>query len=465
MKKAILIIPPSGRFIRDDRCQVPVKGLSSEMRTPLDLAYMAAMFEEEGYECVIRDYSAENSNWDDLRSDLENVNYNILVISVTTPTIYDDLKACDLAKEVSPEVLIVAKGAHFSVMDIEVMEQVRTLDVAIRGEYELTIKELAQGKLLEDIAGVTYRKDGKIKRNPERPFLENMDILPMPARHLLDNSLYTRPDTGEMMTAVQTNRGCPAKCVYCLVNIVSGRKINSRSPENIVAEMKECKEKFGIFNFYFRADTFTWDKDWMIKVCKAIIDENLDVTWVCNSRVDTIDEERLKWLKKAGCWMIGFGVESGDQGIMNKINKGTTLEQAADAIQLCKKFKIKTYLFWVLGFPWETDETIQNTMKFAKKIGGDFAEFHIAYPFPGTDYYYTGLENNLFSKDDLTSGNVKDGIVKSFSLSKEQLQYYQRKMTRDYYLSPTRIFQLLKDIRSLKVLMNYIKKGIYVLCN
>lgn len=465
MKKAILINPPTGMFIRDDRCQVPVKGLSSGLRTPLDLAYMAAMLEKENFKCAIRDYPAESKTWQDFKKDIENNDFNMLVISVTTPTLYTDLLACDIAKEVNPSILTIAKGAHFAADDREVMERVKNLDIAIRGEYELAVQELGQNRLLEQILGITYRNNGIIKRNPNRPFLENMDILPLPARHLLNNRLYIRPDTGEMMTSIQTNRGCPARCVYCLVRTVSGSKILARSPESIANEMRVCKEQFGIRDFYFRADTFTWDKEWMVKVCQSIVDKKLDVSWVCNSRVDTIDEERLVRLKKSGCWMIGFGIESGDQDILNKMKKGTTLQQAIDAVDMCRKYDIKTYLFWVLGLPWETEESIKNTMKFARKIKGDFAEFHIAYPFPGTDFYYTGLENNLFSKDDLHSGDVKSGIVKSFELSREKLQYYQKKMTRDYYLSPWQILRLLKGVRSPKVLANYVKKGFLVLFN
>lgn len=465
MKRALLINPPSGMYIRDDRCQVPVKGISSALRTPLDLAYMAAVLEQSGNQCVIRDYPAERKNWQDLKDDLRETKFDMLVISVTTPTVYIDMIACDIAKEINPEILTIAKGAHFAAQDLEIIEHFKSLDIVIRGEYELAVAEIADRKDLSGVLGITYRINGVIKRNPDRPFLENMDILPFPARHLLNNSLYRRPDTGEPMTSIQTNRGCPARCVYCLVNLVSGRKIRSRSAENIVNEMQYCKEKMGIKNFYFRADTFTWDKEWMIEVCKNIIERKLNVSWVCNSRVDTIDKERLEWLKKAGCWMIGFGIESGDQDILNKMKKGITLEQALDSVSLSRQFGIKTYLFWVLGLPWETEESFRNTMKFAKKIQGDFAEFHIAYPFPGTEFYNIGLENHLFRPEDLYKGDVKAGIVGTFTLPKEKLLQYQKEITRSYYLSFARIARLLGGVKSPKVLANYITKGYSVLFN
>lgn len=463
MKNVLLINPPSGAYIRDDRCQVPAKGLTSELRTPLDLAYVAAMLEESGVKCVIRDYPAQQKSWDDFRSDLAGASFDALVISVTTPTLLDDLKACSIAKQHSAQILTLTKGAHFSACDRQVMQQCADLDIVIRQEYELAARDLARNMPLEQIAGITYRFNGSIVRTADRPAPENLDYLPLPARHLLNNRLYVRPDTNEMMTAIQTNKGCPAKCVYCLVRTVSGGRIIMRSPEKIAQEMQVCIEEFGIRNFYFRADTFTWNKNWMIQVCKSIIDKKLNASWVCNSRVDTIDEERILWLKKAGCWMIGFGIESGDQEILNKMGKQITLAQAQTAINLCRKLRIKTYLFWVLGLPWETERSIKNTLNFSRKIKGDFAEFHIAYPFPGTAFYKMGLENGLFKEEDLYRGDVKEGIVRSYELSSERLRFYQRKLTRAYYLDAGRIMNLLKGARSPGMVVNYLKKGISVL--
>lgn len=461
--RAILINPPSGKYIRDDRCQVPVSGLSSALRMPLDLAYMAAILEDVSFECIIRDYPAEGGNWQSLKQDLANFKPNLLVISVTTPTLSEDLLSCKIAKEINPDIITIAKGAHFIAEDIEVMQEFSSLDIILRRDYEATIKEIGQLRPLEDVLGVTYRKNGKIIRNDDRQFLDNLDSFPLPARHLLNNNLYRRPDTNEPMTSIQTNRGCPANCIFCLVQQTAGKKIVSRLPESIAEEMVLCKEKLGIRNFYFRADTFTWNKNWTIEVCRQILSKNTKLNWVANSRVDTLDEERITWMKKAGCWMIGFGAESGDQDILNKMGKGITLEQIKNSVELCKKHKIKSYLFWVLGMPWDTEESLKATSGFASSLKSDFAEFHIAFPFPGTEFYKIALEKGLFSKDSLGRGDVKRGIARTFYVSRERLQHYQCLATNKYYLNPARIFRLIKGINSPVVFANYLKKGLSVI--
>jgi radical SAM superfamily enzyme YgiQ (UPF0313 family) len=261
------------------------------------------------------------------------------------------------------------------------------------------------------------------------------------------------------MTSIQTNRGCPADCIFCLVKQVSGRRIASRSPVSIAEEMVFCRERFGIDNFYFRADTFTWDKQWVIEVCRRIIDTKLKFHWVANSRVDTVDEERLHWMKKSGSWMVGFGAESGDQTILEWIKKGITREEIEKAVALCNRAGIKSYLFWVLGFPWDSDATVRNTISFARGLKSDFAEFHLAFPFPGTEFYRIGLENNLFSKSDLAKGNVKQGIARTIFLPREKLRDYHRMAIRKYYLDARRIGRLLRGIGSPKVFLNYCRKA------
>lgn len=463
-KKAILINPPTGKYIRDDRCQAPVKGLSSSLRMPLDLAYLASILEAQGYECLLKDYPAyDDTDWKIFRRDLATFKPNLLIMSTTTPTILNDLKACSEAKLIDRNILTVAKGAHFLTEDEIMLRQFEDLDVAVRGEAELMVKEIGEMKPFESILGITYRKNGTIIRNQDRPFLEDMDSLPFPARHLLDNSLYRRPDTDEAMTSIATNKGCPAKCIFCLVPPVSGYKIHSRTPKSIASEMVLCKEKYNIENFYFRADTFTWFKEWTIDVCKAIVDTGMKFHWVCNSRVDRIDEERLSWMKRAGCWLIGFGVETGDEELLKKMKKGATLPQAQRAVDLCHQMKMKAYLFFTFGLPWEDETSVNKTIEFSKKLKGDFCEFQIMYPFPGTELYTIASEYHLFDKEDLFRGDYKQGIIKTFTLSAEELQHYQYMATRKYYLEPRRIFRLLKGISSPKVFANYCRKGLAIL--
>jgi len=449
--------------MRDDRCQAPVEGMTAQPnRAPLDLAYMAAMLEQIGVICRIADYAAPKSPWEELEKDLADFKPDMLLVSVTTPTLQNDLAACRIAKKMDPNMLTVAKGAHFASKDDEVLLGHGELDLVIRGESEHAIVEIAEQRELATIQGLAYRADGVVKRNADRPYIEveNLDQLPFPARHLLKNELYTAPDTGEPITMINTGRGCPHQCIYCAVTISSGYKLKVRSPKNIVDEIEECVKKHHIRNFFFRADTFTWDEKWVVDLCNMILERGLKIRWGSNSRVDTVSEGRLAAMKKAGCWIIGFGIESGNQEMLDKMKKRAKLEDAEKAIALCKKYGIKTYGLFLIGLPWETMDTVNQTIDFAKKLDPSFLDFNIAYPLPGTEYYRIAKEMGLFNDQDLSKGDYAKPIVRTVTLSTDDLIGLRKKALLSFYLRPSYIFRTLADIRSPRVFANYIRSGV-----
>ncbi|MBM3335996.1 radical SAM protein, partial [Candidatus Sumerlaeota bacterium] len=335
-KKAYLVVPPTGLYIREDRCQTPIEHLKTvALRPPIDLMYAAAAFERGGADCLLTDFPAEGLGWRDLEDRLRQIQPDYLVLSITTPSLEDDLQAARLAKQVSPRTTVIAKGAHFNVLDVETLERHQDLDAVLRGEYEPACEAIARGLAPTDIAGVTSRNaSGAIHRSPAPEFVDDLDGLPFPARHLVRNELYVRPDTAQPQTTVVTNRGCPHQCIFCLAPQVGGRKNRYRSVGNVLEELAECLHKFGIHNFLFRSDTFTQQRDWVIELCREIIGRRLSIEWVCNSRVDTIDTEMLDWMKRAGCWLIAFGVESGDERSLDLMNKRADAAQARDAIAM-----------------------------------------------------------------------------------------------------------------------------------
>ncbi len=460
--------PPTGVYMRDDRCQAPVEGMTAQPnRAPLDLAYMAAMLEGHGIECRIGDYAAPKSPWSEVERDIAAFRPDMIVVSVTTPTINIDLAACRIAKKIDPKILTVAKGAHLHSKDDEVLLTYPELDLVIRGESEHAVADIGAGKPWSTILGLAYREDGQLKRNGDRPYIEveNLDALPFPARHLLNNDLYRTPDTDEPITMVNTGRGCPHKCIYCAVTIASGFRLKVRSPENIVDELEECVNKHNIRNFFFRADTFTWNEKWVVELCDLIVARGLKIRWGSNSRVDTISEKRLEAMKRAGCWIIGFGVESGNQDMLDKMKKRAKLEDAEKAIALCKQYGIKSYGLFVIGLPWETRETAEETIAFAKKINPSFLDFNIAYPLPGTEYYRIAKEMGLFEEADLSKGDYARPIVRSQSLSTADLVKLRRKALLGYYLRPKYVLDTVKGIRSPKVFLNYAKSGFRLIRN
>ena len=459
-QKALFIVPPTGLFYRDDRCQVSLHGVSNAIRPPLDLAYMTSILEEHGHECWLRDYPVERNSWDAFKADVKELAPTMVVIYTTITSVKDDLLACNMAKEIDPDIVTIAKGGDTTLQPIERLEMCADLDIAIVGEPELTILDIAQNMELKDIKGICYREDGKITRTPERPYIEDLDILPFPSRHLIDQTKYLRPDNGELQTTIQTSRGCPAQCIYCLSSAVSGSAMRLRSPKNVVDELEHCVKEHNIKNFFFRAETFSWDKEWVIEVCKGIIDRKLDIEWVANNRVSSIDEERLQWMKKAGCWLVSFGIESGNQRILDLTKKGITLEQGRRAVKLAKKLELKTFLTFIIGMPWETKETINDTFNFAKELDGDFFEVILPFPFPGTEYYDIAKRDGLIMEGafDKTYDHF-NSVVKTYTLSADDLTALKKKSFWTLYARPKYVKKILSQCDSPKAFKNYLSFG------
>ncbi|UCH45759.1 MAG: radical SAM protein, partial [Nitrospiraceae bacterium] len=460
-RRALFIVPPTGLFYRDDRCQVSLTGVSNAPRPPLDLAYMSAVLEEKGIECRMRDYPVEEGSWQDVVDDITAFTPSLLIIYTTITSVKDDLHACRIAREINPGIMTIAKGGDTTISPVERLEMCEDLDIAIVGEPELTMLEIAEGRELKDIKGICYREKGEIRKTPKRPFLDDVDSIPFPSRHLLDQSKYVRPDTGEIQTTIQSSRGCPAKCIYCLSRVVAGANLRLRSPGNVVDELEHCVREYGIRNFFFRADTFTWDREWVIQVCKEILRRKLDIQWVANSRANTIDEERLKWMKRAGCWLVSFGVESGNQHILDMTQKGITLEESREALRLAKKSGLKTFVTFLIGMPWDTRETIMETFDFAREIDGDYFEVILPFPFPGTKYYEIAKRDGLILEGAYDKFyDHFNSVVKTYHLSADELTELKKKSFWYLYARPRYIKKIISQCDSPRAFKNYLSFGI-----
>ncbi len=460
-KKILLIVPPTGRFIREDRCQTPIDKLKTvSLRPPIDLLYTAGAYESVGCDCRLFDYPAENLGWDHLERQLSEWRPDHLVMSITTPSLEGDLAAANLAKKVSPKTLTIAKGAHFNTLDLDTLRSCASLDVAMRGEYELTAMDLGRGLPLAEIAGITWRTPaGEAQRNPARPLAADLDELPFPARHLAKNRLYTRPDTGEPQTTLVTNRGCPHSCTYCLSRQVSGSRNRYRSVENVMAEIRECVGRHGVRNFLFRSDLFTQNRKWVIELCQAIIDSGLKIQWASNSRVDTINEEVLGWMKKAGCWVIAYGVESGSQETLDRIHKKATVQQAVDAIALTRRMGIRSSAYLLFGLPWDSDETLREQMEFACRLDPDFFEVFFIYPFPGTEMYEESVAAGLLAPGEIPRDAYGVPAMPTLHLTREQLIAWRKRALRRFYMRPAYILRTLRGAGSMHAIGNYIRLG------
>ena len=459
-KKILLIYPPSPVLNREDRCQQPTKDLIViPPLPPTDLMYLAAVAEKAGLEAMIRDYSQEG----DLEEDLRNFQPDYLVANVATPTLENDLSVFARAKLICPEIVTIAKGAAFLTLANEVLANHKDLDIIIIGEAEETLREIVSGKSKRWISGIYYRDDLLIKFTGKRRLIEKLDDLPFPARHLVNNKKYRRPDNNEVQAVIKVSRGCPYHCFFCLATPVSGARVRKRSTDNIMDEIKECVEKYGIRNFIFWSDIFNLDKEWVMDLCRKIIDSGLEITWSANTRADTADQEMADAMYEAGCSLVSIGVESGSQYILDKIGKKITLDDVRKTVKIFKQAHIKIYNYFVIGLPWDDEETIEDTIDFACELDSDFVSFYTATPLPGTRFYNYARENGLFDNETSFENAYYYPAVDTHCLPKERVFELHKLAIRRFYLRPRYIWRMLLSIRSFTEFRNYFRAGMNVL--
>ena len=458
--KILLIYPPSPVINREDRCQQPTKELLViPPLPPTDLMYLASISEKCGYEAMIKDYSQGG----DFANDLKSFRPNFIVANIATPTFKSDIEALKQAKEFLPNVTIIVKGASFLTYNTNAIYENPFIDYVIIGEAELTLKDILEGVPNNEILGICYRENFQPVKNEKRPFIENLDILPFPARHLVDNSKYIRPDNGKVQAVVKVSIGCPYHCFFCLATPVSGPKVRVRSAENIIAELKECVEKYNIRNFLFWSDIFNFDREWTIDLCQKIIESGLKITWSSNTRANTMDDEMAKIMYKAGCRLVSIGVESGSQKMLNNIGKKLSLDEIRETVKILKKNKIKIYNYFVIGLPWETEETVEETIKFAIELDSNFISFYTATPLPGTKYFAYAMLNKLVDGNMDFSRAYYEPVVKSHTLSKERIFELHKQAVRRFYLRPKFIIKTLFSLRSFTEFKNYFIAGLNLL--
>lgn len=459
-KKIFLIYPPSPVLNREDRCQQPTKELLViPPLPPSDLMYLAAVAEKAGLEAKIHDYSQGGN----LAEDLKEFKPDYILINAATPTLEHDLDALKTAKEIVPDVVTIAKGAAFLTLAKEILENHKELDIVIFGEAEETLKEILGQKPKNEILGIYYRDDLLINFTGARPFIENLDEIPFPARHLVDNNIYRRPDNNKVQAVIKVSRGCPFHCFFCLATPVSGSKVRRRSVENIVAEIKECVEKYNITNFVFWSDIFNIDKEWTIALCNAIIDSGLKITWSANTRADTADFEMARIMYKSGCRLVSVGVESGSQYMLEKMGKKITLEDVRRTVRTFKKAKIRIYNYFVIGLPWESEETVEETIRFAIELNSDFISFYTATPLPGSRFYDYAKENNLFDDETSFESAYFYPAVNTHFLTKDRVFELHKSAIKRFYLRPLYILKMLTRIRSLAEVKSYFTAGMNLL--
>jgi anaerobic magnesium-protoporphyrin IX monomethyl ester cyclase len=352
---------------------------------PLGLLYLAARLEQGGHEVFLEDLQLSRSPLTRLEEALHQNPPAVAGITSFSLNLSMASKILRKVKRLSPETVTLWGGPHVSFDDREILHQHPWVDAVVRGEGEETLAEVVdrvrQGKSFDGVLGITWRgKDGNIQNNPSRPFREDLDLLPRPAWHLLKLSQYRAFGDG---ASVMTSRGCPHRCVFCVGRKMIGARGRFRNPGAVVDEM-EALVRLGFRRVRIEDDLFTFRRERALAICKEMDRRGLNIRWRAYSRVDTIDEELLQWMKRTGCERLLYGAESGSAEILKRIRKGITPDQTRRAVEMTWEAGIGVLASFVLGLPGETPQTLKQTLDFAASLRVPYT-LNLLTPYVGTE--------------------------------------------------------------------------------
>jgi radical SAM superfamily enzyme YgiQ (UPF0313 family) len=430
---------------------------------PLYLGYSAALLEKGGHRVSVIDAVAEDIHQPEELIKRIGGKADLAIIETSTPSINQDLE-CTKAIKDELDIGTAFVGTHSSYFHNEILRDHPFIDYILRGEYEYTALELSDnlGKdnRLSGILGLSYRNANDVMINDSRPLIEDLDALPFPARHLFDMSAYDTHLYHRPSFLMISSRGCPFQCIYCLwPSLMYGHRFRTRSPENIIEEILMLKKEYGAREIMFDDDTLTFSKEHVSGICNELLERDANIFWNCFGRVDTVSQEMLGLMSRSGCEMIRYGIESGSEELMRKSKRNTTLKQARDAIKWTKEAGMRTYGTFLIGLPGETNESIQKTIDFAKELDPYVVQFSIATPYPGTEYYEFVRERDLLNTNDWREfdGSCK-AIIKTETLSSDELENAVARAWNEFYLRPSYIAKIIKSnigsIEGIKMLMS-----------
>lgn len=463
--KVLLINPPSN---------------SLQPVMPLGLAYLAGALEKNNISVQIIDAWAERLDFKALEKRIHDVKYSDLIgITIMSPTYLDAVMTIQTVKKTSPKSKIVIGGTHPSSLPLECMEDNPEVDFAVAGEGDEVIVELVKAMGSEkngfsNIKGLLYRRNGNIANNGHANPVKNLDNLPFPSRHLFPIFKYkTHPPYRlyNKYATMITSRGCPFDCTYCTKS-VSGRNYRAQSAERVIQEIEFLIDKYNIMQIHFYDDDFTINMKRTEEICDKLIEKKIKITWSCITRVDLVSESLLVKMKKAGCWLIAYGVESGSQNILDSIKRGYKIEQVKRAFKLTRETGIKTLGYFIAGLPGESYSTLGDTIRLSISLNPNFVSWSIPALYPGSELYNEAVHGKLgknFKKTQLRMNKDATGIsslspyaqgntyIFEGEIPKENILKIVHRAYRNFYFNPGYILKFLINLRTFTEFISYIQ--------
>lgn len=460
----IVINPPfkaeCGKFSRESRSPAITK--SGALYYPLWLIYAAAYSRKNGHKVDFIDAPAKPLNEAqtlELVSKMAEADERVLfVLGTSTPSIKSDVAFGATLKDTYKKSFILLVGTHPTATAEETLGYNEKIDAVAIGEYDYIVKELADvldsGKEISGVRGLCFRNGSEFVKTAPMPLIENMDEIPFAAQFIkeyLNERDYFFAAATYPSIQIFTGRGCPCRCNFCVYpQTMHGHKYRARSPENVVEEFEYIAKNFpDVKEVVIEDDTFTIGKDRLSAICNLLIQKKLNkrLRWLCNARVNTLDLETMKLMKKAGCRLIIPGIESGSQQILDNIKKGTKVEQYLPYVKNAKKAGLLIHACYMVGNQGETKETMQDTLKLALKLNTDTAQFFPLIPYPGTEAYEYNKKMGYLTIGDYEHYCGEDGthntVLNLPDLSTQEMVDFCNYARKKYYLRPSYILHRL----------------------
>jgi radical SAM superfamily enzyme YgiQ (UPF0313 family) len=408
---------------------------------PLGIAYLAAVLRAAGHAVEILDANLEKRQDLALRTRLRSFGPEVVGFSVVSQLRRTALRLAALVKDRDRDIRVVFGGSHPTVFPSEVAAE-PAVDYAVHGEGEDTVVELmdviAGRRNAAEVAGLAYREGGRVALNPPRPPIAPLDRLPFPAYDLLPIGRYMAPQSSHpRFMGMFTSRGCRFRCIFCDAHVVMGRAFRAHSPERTMAEIRYLVREHGIKEVIFKDSEFTHDRSRVEALCDMLIREGAPVRWVSNARIGRVDEGLLKKMKRAGCVLVMFGVESGDQAVLNTARKGTTVEQARRTFRAARAAGLQTQANFLLGHPGEDAAAALRSVRLAKDLKADFPHFSYVFPYPGTELYDLAMKNGWLKAGFDASDYLEYELpMRTGLVAPEDLAWLLRYGYRSLYIRP-----------------------------